>query len=332
MSRKKNKKACKVLLIIASCLLAVFILSIVINSIVARRRWSEIEGAYGEYYQTTHGRINYSVIGDNGDTIVILPGQGSVSPHYEFLSLAKRLAESHKVIIIEPLGYGLSDDTDVPRTAENICNEIHEVLSYLGEDRYYLMGHSISGLYELLYANMFENELLGVIGLDSSVPQQIDDRNWDLGAFGLRCYRFLFIDTGLLRLSVIGIEDYPDEVLDNPMFKGSIMQCFAALPKSDKATMAELYCSRAQNSTMITEYAMFNDNCTSISDLSFPESVPVLYILASDSVDSTPEWLSWHTALASNSTESSVCVVNSNHYVHLSAESEVFTKIEAWIM
>lgn len=331
MSPKKNKRARKILLIIASCLIAVFILSLVINSIVARRRWSEIEGAYGEYYQTSHGRINYSVIGDKGDTIVILPGQGSVSPHYEFLSLAERLAESHKIIIIEPLGYGLSDDTDDPRTAENICNETHEVLSYLGENRYYLLGHSISGLYELLYANMFENELLGVIGLDSSVPQQIDERNWDLGAFGLKFYRFLFIDTGFLRLSFIGIEDYPDEVLDNSMLQGTIMQCFAVLPTSDRATLAELYCNRAQNSTMITEYAMFNDNCTSILDLSFPESVPVLYILASDSVDSTPQWLSWHTALASNNAKSSVCVVNSNHYVHLSAESEVFTKIEEWI-
>ena len=331
MSPKKNKRARKILLIIASCLIAVFILSLVINSIVARRRWSEIEGAYGEYYQTSHGRINYSVIGDKGDTIVILPGQGSVSPHYEFLSLAERLAESHKIIIIEPLGYGLSDDTDDPRTAENICNETHEVLSYLGENRYYLLGHSISGLYELLYANMFENELLGVIGLDSSVPQQIDERNWDLGAFGLKFYRFLFIDTGFLRLSFIGIEDYPDEVLDNSMLQGTIMQCFAVLPASDRATLAELYCNRAQNSTMITEYAMFNDNCTSILDLSFPESVPVLYILASDSVDSTPQWLSWHTALASNNAKSSVCVVNSNHYVHLSAESEVFTKIEEWI-
>ena len=331
MSPKKNKKARKIILIIASCLIAVFILSLVINSIVAHRRWSEIKGAYGEYCQTSHGRINYSVIGDKGDTIVILPGQGSVSPHYEFLSLAERLAESHKIIIIEPLGYGLSDDTDIPRTAENICNEIHEVLSDLGENRYYLLGHSIAGLYMLQYANMFENELIGVIGLDSSVPQQKDERNWDLGAFSLRCYRIFLVDTGLLRLSVLDIEDYPDAIFENPMVKGSILQCFTGLPRSDKATLAELVCSRAQNSTLITEYAMFNDNCSSISDLSFPESVPVLYILASDSVDSTSEWLSWHTALASNNTKSSVCVVNSNHYAHLSAESEVLTKIEEWI-
>lgn len=288
MSPKKNKKARKIILIIASYPIAVFILSLVINSFVARRRWSEIEGAYGEYYQTSHGRINYTVIGDKGDTIVILPGQGSVSPHYEFLSLAERLAESHKIIVIEPLGYGLSDDTDIPRTAENICNEIHEVLSDLGENRYYLLGHSISGLYELQYANMFENELIGVIGLDSSVPQQIDERNWDLGAFGLRCYRLFLVDTGLLRLCVWGIEDYPDDIFDNPMVQGSIFQCFTGLPRSDKATLAELVCIHAQNSTLITEYAMFNDNCTSLLDLSFPESVPVLYILASDSVDSTP--------------------------------------------
>lgn len=330
MSGEKSKKAHKILLIIALCLIAVFILSLVVNSVIARSRRADIEGAYGEYYQTSNGRINYSVIGDKGDTIVILPGQGSVSPHYEFLSLAERLAESHKIIIIEPLGYGLSDDTDIPRTAENICNEVHEVLLNIGEDRYYLMGHSIAGLYMLQYANMFENELLGVIGLDASVPQQINETNWDLGSVGLKCYRFFLVDTGLLRLSLIGIEDYPEEILDNPAFRGSILQCFADLPKNNIETLAELYCSRAQNSTMITEYAMFNDNCASISNLSFPSSVPVLYILAGESVDSDSSWLSWHQALASNNPKSEVLVAGGNHYVHLSAESEIVNMIETW--
>ena len=238
MSPKKNKKARKIILIIASCLIAVFILSLVINSIVAHRRWSEIKGAYGEYCQTSHGRINYSVIGDKGDTIVILPGQGSVSPHYEFLSLAERLAKSHKIIIIEPLGYGLSDDTDIPRTAENICNEIHEVLSDLGENRYYLLGHSIAGLYimrtcsktsllvSLVWIHLSRNRKMNVIGISELSDLDVTDSFWWIRVFS----DFLFWISKIIRMLFLRIRWSKDPYYNVlPVYREAIKQLWQSL-------------------------------------------------------------------------------------------------------
>ena len=50
--------------------------------------------------------------------------------------------KKYEVITIEPFGYGLSDSTKRKRTIENIVEELHECVKNLGEEEYYLMGHS----------------------------------------------------------------------------------------------------------------------------------------------------------------------------------------------
>ncbi len=80
------------------------------------------------------------------------------------------LAQHFTVVTIEPLGYGLSDETGEERTIENIVKELHECRKKLGYSRYFLLGHSISGVYALYYANCYRDELEGFIGIDTSVP------------------------------------------------------------------------------------------------------------------------------------------------------------------
>ena len=73
---------------------------------------------------------------------------------------------------MEPFGYGLSDQVDTERSIENIIEELHTCLEEIGVHQYYLMAHSISGLYSLYYANTYPEEIHGFIGIDSSVPKQ----------------------------------------------------------------------------------------------------------------------------------------------------------------
>lgn len=329
MSSNKRKKWPRVLLIIAVSLIAVFCVIIIVNKAITKNHLAKIEYAYGEYYETEAGRINYTIVGNGERTIVILPGHGSPSPHYEFLNMATELSAQYKVIIIEPLGYGLSDDTKVPRTSENICNEIHEVLSYLGEDRYFICGHSIAGIYALQYANMYEEELEGFIGLDASVPAQLEDGNPANGALLMPLYRLLLVDTGVIRVVVSSITGAGEE--EAKMLDGSYYEPLFALPAEDASVYAELISSRTQNGTVIAELQMFDDNCADEASLSFPESVPVLYILSQESVDSSENWLSEHEDLATNNPMSRVSVIEGNHFVHLSNEGETYNLITEWL-
>jgi pimeloyl-ACP methyl ester carboxylesterase len=86
--------------------------------------------------------------------------------------LIAELQTTHRVIAVEPFGTGLSDQTDTPRTAANIAQEVHEALQQLDVDRYVLMGHSISGIYALEYSARYADELVAFVGIDSSVPGQ----------------------------------------------------------------------------------------------------------------------------------------------------------------
>ena len=161
--------------------------------------------AYGEYYTTPEGeRINYTIYDSSSDKImVILPGFGCSSAHYEFDALAKDLIDLYKVIIVEPLGVGLSDETDRARSVENYCSELHGLMQYLGFDSYTILGHSISGVYILDYANRYPNEVEAFIGIDATLPRQ-----WEIcpkAALPENQYKqdkilkYLLVNTGIYR-------------------------------------------------------------------------------------------------------------------------------------
>lgn len=64
--------------------------------------------------------------------LVVFPGQAEISPRYAYKNLLDRLGKKYKIYTVEPLGYGLSDMTDKPRTIENITKEsrCQKFLSY----------------------------------------------------------------------------------------------------------------------------------------------------------------------------------------------------------
>lgn len=121
------------------------------------------------------GRLMHVCIyGAGRRTIVFLPGLGTASPDTDFLPLTRRLTD-YRCVVPEPLGYGFSQDAVTPRTADNIIDELREGLSRAGvQPPYFLLGHSISGLYMRRWACRYPDEIAGLIGDDPSLPEQMD--------------------------------------------------------------------------------------------------------------------------------------------------------------
>lgn len=150
-------------MLIALCtiltVLVVFVASVyVVNLISNEREQGKIE-AYGQKVLVDGKQMNVLIQGDGKETIVLLPGYGTASPVLDFEPLVKELSPDYRVVVIEPFGYGLSDDTDKVRTSQNIVDEIHECLQKLNIKKYTLMGHSIAGIYGLEYVNQYEKEV-----------------------------------------------------------------------------------------------------------------------------------------------------------------------------
>ncbi len=119
------------------------------------------------------GSVQVYTKGSGDKTVVMLSGWGTKDPINDFKSLADKLSDKFRVVILEYFGYGTSDITENERTNSNIVNEIRTVLNGLDiTPPYILMPHSMSGLYSLYYADKYSDEVEGIIGIDMSLPQK----------------------------------------------------------------------------------------------------------------------------------------------------------------
>ena len=250
---------------------------------------------YGELVPVDGKQMNVVVSGTGDETIVLLPGLGTAAPGLDFEPLIAELDDTHRVIAVEPFGTGLSDQTDSPRTAANIAAEVHEALQQLGVDRYVLMGHSIAGIYALEYSELYPDELVAFVGIDSSVP---DQPGWDdpVPTDGLSELRTL----GLLRvLSAIGGDAYAGMPYD----------------EDTKEQMRFLTTKNSTAPTLLDEMDHTASNFASVSGRTFPADLPVLLFVVQDGTDDDG-WLELHESQAASVDRGQVVALDGDHYLH----------------
>ena len=189
-------------------------------------------------------------------TLVFMPGLGEASQPLTQKNLLDRLAEKFHILVVEPFGYGLSDNTDEPRTSENIINELHEALQQFDVSEYVLVAHSLSGIYAMEYAKQFPEEVKGIVGMDTSTPMM--NGYMDMGHMEAP------VDEEGNALYLPEIPDVEDEV--NEQYK-----MIAQLNLNNTATTDE-----AERSNQVLLDA---------KDEKIPAGIPALYLLAQDSYD-----------------------------------------------
>lgn len=102
------------------------------------------------------------------NTLVFMRGYYDPCPTMTLRALADSLADKYRVIVPDYFGSGSSDTADTPRTAENITNEVHELVQNLGvTGKYVLVAEAVSGLYAVNYVNQYPDEVQAIIGLDA---------------------------------------------------------------------------------------------------------------------------------------------------------------------
>ncbi|MCR4795398.1 MULTISPECIES: alpha/beta fold hydrolase [Ruminococcus] len=280
------------------------------------------ENAYGEYFTTSSGdRINYTFYDSKSDDVaIVLPGYGCSTAHYEFDAFADRLKDDYKIIIVDPLGVGLSDGTKRKRTVENYCEELHELMQYLDYDKYTIIGHSIAGLYSLYYANQYTDEVEAFIGIDASLPHQSDDAIWIAKPKNTRILykivRVAFVKTGIERLiTELSFDEY--------------MKQIPTLTKDDREKALALYCTASLTDTQMDEMNELPDNMDKCYDMKFPPQIPVLYVLAKSNVDSMSSWEQIHRDVVTNP-NSKVTVIKGEHYLHFTNLDGLIEEIQKW--
>ncbi|WP_236558418.1 alpha/beta hydrolase [Arthrobacter sp. 9V] len=279
----------------------------VVNVVASEGESSRIE-SYGQRVAVDGGEMNVLVTGAGPENVVLLPGFGTSSPVLDFGPLVKDLATDHRVIVVEPFGYGLSDGTDRERTTENIVQEVHGALEALDVDRYTLMGHSIAGLYGIEYANRYPGEVTAFVGIDTSVPGQPGmDTEFPTGLMStmknLGLLRFISALSAASDLS--GYTDHAREQMQMLSNRNSL------------------------SPTYLNEMGHIKSNFENALGTGFPKELPLLLFVVAENKQN-PEWLELHHRQAANVSNGTVVPLPGEHYLHHTHAGEIADGLRKW--
>jgi pimeloyl-ACP methyl ester carboxylesterase len=113
--------------------------------------------------------MHISCVGEGGPTVVLESGLGTMSA--DWANVQPEVAKTTRVCAYDRAGTGWSEPGPTPRDPKQIARELHTLLGKAGIDGpYVLVGQSFGGLYARMYADMYPNEVAGMVLVDASHP------------------------------------------------------------------------------------------------------------------------------------------------------------------
>lgn len=114
--------------------------------------------------------MSYSYHPGQGNTIVFQSGLGDGKSVWA--KVISQLPQNRAYFSYDRYGYDASPSVATTRDACTIAHEQHDLLKQSGaKPPYLLVGHSIGGLYEYVYALLYPEEVAGVLLLDPTHPK-----------------------------------------------------------------------------------------------------------------------------------------------------------------
>ena len=118
-------------------------------------------------------RLHIHCLGEGEPTIVLDSGTGGFS--LEWRAVQKVISKQTRTCAYDRAGYGWSDMGPLPRTSKRIVNELHTLLNKaMIPGPYILAGHSFGGFTAQYFAKQYPQEIVAMMLIDSSHPEQVD--------------------------------------------------------------------------------------------------------------------------------------------------------------
>jgi pimeloyl-ACP methyl ester carboxylesterase len=120
----------------------------------------------GRWYEVGGRRLMLLRSGTGGPAVVILPGASAVG--LDYLNIHDRISEFTTSVLYDRGGTGWSDPVDLPRSAADVAEELHDLLRAAGVPGPYLLAaHSLGGAYARRFAQLFPGDVAGFLYLDA---------------------------------------------------------------------------------------------------------------------------------------------------------------------
>jgi pimeloyl-ACP methyl ester carboxylesterase len=116
--------------------------------------------------------------GTGSPSVVFTVGSGTPSSYTDYYFIQEEISKYTRTITYDRPGYGWSEPTNIPRTIEEQVKDLHKLLVKAGEKPpYILVGHSLSSLEVIHYAQVFPEEVSGIVLIDGGNPEYYADYN-----------------------------------------------------------------------------------------------------------------------------------------------------------
>jgi pimeloyl-ACP methyl ester carboxylesterase len=272
--------------------------------------------------------------GTGSPTVIIEAGQGGMGIQYA--NIQDEMSKFTQVCTYDRAGLGWSDLGVQPRSAAVIVDELHTLLSRSGiEGPYILTGHSLGGLYTLLYARTYPEDVAGMVLLDSvhmdrfvRAPQREIDSLRSIAKvmpvfYGLQTAIAL---TGIPALLPSGAGNTTGDSPDAD-------QMFAAVAKSSLRYGAGVYQEMKVLEALYEEVRAAR--ITSLNDIpviTISHSIPEGYMgFTPEEIDASEEnWRAFQNELAGLSTQGRYILADgSGHNIHLDRPEIVLESIQS---
>jgi len=294
-----------ILVIILGVIVCLNIVSFIINQTFFLNELEDIS-PYGDMIEVNGQKMHVYSMGDGEKTIVLLPGFSVPLPCADFGPLMRELSKNYTVICIEYFGVGFSEQTKTLRTNENYTEEIRTALSLAGcKAPYVLMPHSGSGIYSEYYAIKHPDEVSAIIMLDTTssaktetkVPKFVYEIGKVQQSIGLNRIANFFVVPSLLKKE----NGYTEKEI------------------SDYGKFISHY----YNETIVDQLSRLNDNILEIMEMDFPDDVPVLKLIPSQTIKQVgEEYQTNHLSRLGVNAES--ITLNGSHFIYQSDVARIF--------
>src|SRR6266852_2368933 len=125
----------------------------------------------GRLVRVNEGRMHIYVTGEGTPTVVLESGMGASCLSWTLVQ--PQVEQFTRAVSYDRAGHGWSDPVREPRTAQPIAQELHVLLDATGvPGPYVLVGHSFGGYVNRAFAQLYRDEVAGIVLVDSVHPAE----------------------------------------------------------------------------------------------------------------------------------------------------------------
>lgn len=224
------------------------------------RKEARILESRGYCYAAADGGYALSCFTSGNDAgahrIIAISGMGISDASIQYRTMCGSLSEDNLFVCIDRAGYGLSNDTKIPQTVQQIVSDYRTALKNANiEPPYVLLPYAEGGVYAAYWESLYPDEIAGVCFLDGTCLSDVQPE--PVPTASLRAAH-LFAAFGAARLSKAQL----------PVGYSAAEQQYARF----------LRIRSTASSAQISETELFPENCKTAYDSLVQNDIPKLYI------------------------------------------------------